>query len=162
MNIEFRTPIDFPRGTLLELLRQAYAYEPRYEQCWASAWRDCDAFFYDHPDIAKSCVIVSALAGEAVGFVSWDPRKLPQSVEIGQNGVAAKHKGKGFGRTQMREAVRVIRAKGAGKILVTTNAMLIPARRMYEGAGFVLHQTRENHDSSAAFAGDYLDYQILL
>lgn len=155
--IQFETVSAFPRGTLYKLLHDGYSFDARYEQSCASDWRAFDDFFFDNPQIADKCGFVTTVDGKAVGFVSWDPRKIPESVEIGHNCVASKHKGNGYGRIQMQEAVRRILQHEVRKIIVTTNDDLIPAQRMYESAGFVLAQRRGNPDSRS-FVREHLDY----
>ncbi len=136
MNLAFKNIKDFPRGTLAALLKDAYSFEPEFARYWQTQWQEFDDFFYDNPRIAETCGFVTVLDGESVGLVSWDPRKLPESAEIGHNCVAAKHKGNGYGGRQMREAVNRIIAQGAKRIVVWTNEKLVAARRMYESVGF--------------------------
>ncbi len=79
---------------------------------------------------------MTVLEEKPVGFVSWNPTNLPDSAEVGHNCILTKHKGKGYGKRQMREAVRRIIAQGAKKIAVWTNEVCVPAQRTYESAGF--------------------------
>ena len=126
----------FPRGTLAALLRDAYSFDSRWEVAYGGSWREFDAFFFDHPEIADRCGFFSVLDGVPIGFVSWDPRRLPESVEIGHNCIRSDWKGRGFGTRQMREALRRISVARPRKIFVVTSAPLLPAQRMYERAGF--------------------------
>lgn len=136
MDIEFRTIKEFPRGTLCDLLRDGYSFEPRFERDWLNEWHKFDDFFYDNPHIADFSGFMTVRENIPIGFVTWDPRLLPASAEIGHNCIAARHKGNGYGRRQMQEAVRRIMAQGAQKIVVTTNEILVAAQRTYEAAGF--------------------------
>ena len=106
MSIEFRKFTDFPRGTLYDILQDAYSFDPRNKELWDENWRECDDFFYDNPEIAKRYGLVSCLDGFPVGFVTWDPRQRPEYVEIGHNGIREAYKRRGFGRLQLAEAVR--------------------------------------------------------
>ena len=152
---EYCRVTDFDRGTLCALLRDAYSFHPECERHWGAQWREFDDFFYDNPRIADTCGFFSVLNGTPIGFVSWDPRNLPAHVIMGHNCIATAYKGKGYGRAQMREAVRRIGVR-ADRILVTTNALMTPAQRTYESAGFVFQRRRPNAED--AFSGDYLDY----
>lgn len=154
---EYSRITDFPRGTLHRLLCLGYSFDSRCAVHWEQSWREFDDFFYDNPKIADSCGFYTVLDGKAAGFVSWDPRKLPESAEIGHNCVAAEFKGLGLGTAQMREALSRLTAAGAEKVIVTTSGFLTPAQRMYERAGFKLLGRRENNGSDA-FSGDYIDY----
>jgi len=160
MDIEFRRITDFPRGTLYDILKDAYAFDPRCAQCWDEDWRQSDAFFFDHPDIADRYGLVTCLHGEPIGFITWDPRNRPEYVEIGHNGIRTAHKGRGIGKAQLKEALRRIREyEGLKEIRVCTNGNLI-APRNYESAGFVLYDRKENKETP--FSGDYLYYRISL
>lgn len=161
MNVEFRKVSDFKRGILFELLKDAYSFDGRYEQNFHSDWQAFDDFFFDYLQIADQYGFVTTLADEAIGFVSWDPRKMPEYVEIGHNCVASKHKGNGYGKVQLQEAFNRIVQNDVRKIIVTTNDDLIPAQRMYESVGFTRYQQRKNQNSED-FVGEYIDYVYFL
>ena len=157
MEVEFKKVSDFKRGTLLELLKDAYSFDSRYEQNCNSDWLDFNNFFFDNLNIANKCGFITTLNGEAIGFISWDPRNMPEYVEIGHNCIVLKYKGNGYGKIQLQEAVNRILSTNVRKIIVTTNQTLIPAQRMYESIGFKIYQKRENQEN-ANFAGKYIDY----
>ena len=159
MDIEFRKIMEFPRGTLCALLKDGYSFEQRFERDFLCQWQEFDEFFYDNPDIAENCGFMTVLGGAPIGFVVWNPTNIPVSAEIGHNCIASKYKGNGYGRRQMQEAVRRIIAQGAGKILVTTNEILVPAQRAYESAGFKLISKSEDPDI-AEYAGMRINYGI--
>ena len=159
--IEFRKFSDFPRGTLYDILADAYSYDIRNRQIWDTNWKETDDFFYDNPDIADRYGLVTCLDGEPIGFVTWDPRNRPEYVEIGHNGIRERYKGRGYGRLQLEEALRRIREyDGLKRIIVGTNSNLI-APRNYESVGFVLYDRKPNHTESA-YTGDYLCYELIL
>lgn len=158
--IGFRKVSDFPRGTLYDILVDAYSFDPRNRQIWDTDWKQADRFFYDHPEIADKYGLVTCLDGEPIGFVTWDPRNIPDHVEIGHNGIREKYKGRGSGRLQLEEALRRIREyKGQKLIIVVTNGNLIVAKN-YESAGFVLYDRQPNHTESA-YTGDFLHYELV-
>lgn len=158
--IEFRKISQFPRGTLYGILVDAYSFDERNRQIWDAAWKQFGSFFYDNPEIADKYGLVTCLDGEPIGFVTWDPRHLPDHVEIGHNGIRKKYKGCGYGRLQLEEALRRIREyKGLKRITVVTNSNFI-APKNYESVGFVLHG-REPNNTETAYAGDYLHYELV-
>ncbi len=159
MGIEYRKITEFPRGTLAALLKDAYSFEPRFAPYWQDQWQEFDAFFYDNPHIADFSGFMTVLGGEAIGFVSWDPRHLPEYVEVGHNCIAAKHKGNGYGKAQMREAVRRIKEQGAKKIIVWTNERLLPAQHTYESAGFRFVE-KSKETICPEVAGQRIHYEI--
>lgn len=159
--VEFRKFSDFPRGTMYDLLQDAYSYDERNRAVWDANWRESDDFFYDHPEIADRYGLVTCLEGKPIGFVTWDPRNRPEWVEIGHNGIREAYKGRGYGRLQLEEALRRIREyEGLKRIIVCTNSLLI-APKNYEAAGFTLYDRKPN-PSESAFTGDYLYYEIRL
>lgn len=161
MELTYRKITDFERGTLYRLLADAYSFDPRNGKCWDKDWQEFDEFFYDNPEIADAYGFVTVLGDEPIGHISWDPRHMPEYVEIGHNCIATKYKGNGYGKRQLQEAVNRIREyEGLRKIIVGTNSNLV-ARYNYESVGFKLYQTRENH-GKAAFSGEYLDYEMIL
>ena len=159
--IEFRKITEFPRGTLYDLLVDAYSYDERNRRIWDTNWKETDDFFCDHPEIADKYGLMTCLDGEPIGFVTWDPRHRPDYVEIGHNGIREQYKGRGYGRLQLEEALRRIREyEGLRRIIVGTNSNLI-APGNYESVGFVLYDRKPNRTESA-YTGDYLWYEIRL
>ena len=159
--VEFKKFSDFPRGTMYDILVDAYSFDPRNRQIWDSNWKESDDFFYDHPEIADQYGLITCLQGEPIGFVTWDPRNRPAYVEIGHNGIREKYKGRGYGHLQLEEALRRIRTyEGLKRIIVCTNSSLV-APRNYESVGFVLYDRKPN-ETESSFTGDYLWYEIIL
>ena len=158
--IEFKKISDFPRGTLYDILQDAYSFDARNKQIWDTNWKETDDFFYDNPDIADKYGLVTCLDGKPIGFVTWDPRNQPAYVEIGHNGIREQYKGLGYGKLQLAEAIRRIRTyEGLNRIIVCTNSNLI-APKNYESMGFALYDRKKN-ETESAFTGDYLWYEMI-
>lgn len=160
MEIEFRKVSDFDRGILAELLSDAYSFDGRWQDCCGADWKEFDDFFFDNPLIADQYGFITVCHGQPVGLASWDPRKMPEHVEIGHNCIISSHKGNGYGAAQLREALRRIARRPVGKVIVTTNARMAPARRMYESVGFKICGRRRNESHTGIF-GDYIDYEMM-
>lgn len=47
MEMEFRKFTDFPRGTLYDILQDAYSFDSRNREIWDANWHESDDFFYD-------------------------------------------------------------------------------------------------------------------
>ena len=154
MKIEFQKITDYPRGTLCGMLADAYGFDQRWAAAHMDDWRSFDDFFFDNPAIAGKYGFVTTIDSEPVGFISWDPRHRPEYEEIGYNCILTKYKRRGYGTRQLREAVRRILLDRPKRIIVTTNASLTPAQKMYERVGF--RKTGER--PSPAFPGALLDY----
>ena len=156
----FRKFTDFPRGTLYDILQDAYSYDSRNKGIWDENWQESDDFFYNNPDIADQYGLVTCIADIPIGFVTWDPRHRPEYVEIGHNGIREQYKRKGYGHLQLEEAIRRIRKyEGLRRIIVCTNSNLA-APKNYESVGFQLCDRKPNHTESA-YTGDFLYYEII-
>lgn len=136
MGIEFKKVSEFNRGILFKLLKDAYSFNRQYEEACQTKWREDDDFFFDNLHIADKYCIITTLDGEAIGFIAWDPRNMPEYAVIGDNCIVTEHKGKGYGKLQLQEAINRITQYDVKKIIVTTNDDLIPAQRNYESVGF--------------------------
>jgi ribosomal protein S18 acetylase RimI-like enzyme len=159
--LAYRKITEFPRGTLYDILRDAYAYDARNATIWDKNWQETDDFFYDNPDIANQFGFVTCVDGYPIGFITWDPRHRPEYVEVGHNGIREQYKRKGYGRKQLDEALSRIREyEGLKKIIVGTNSNLV-APRNYESAGFKLYD-RKTNETESAYTGEYLYYEIVL
>ena len=104
---------------------------------------------------------MTVFEGKPIGFVSWNPTKLPELAEVGHNCIATKYKGNGYGKRQMQEAVRRIKEQGARKIIVWTNERLIAAQRTYESAGFQFVKKSEE-TICPEYAGQRIHYEIVV
>ena len=135
MDITFDKISNFKRGTLFDLLSDAYSFDSRHE-C-TSTWRENDNFFFDNLEIADKYGFITMLNGEAIGYACYDPRNMPDYAIIGDNCIISKHKGKGYGKLQLQELINRITSNSVRKIFVSTNITLIPAQKMYERIGFV-------------------------
>lgn len=138
MPVTFGNITDYPRGFLRDMLIDAYSFNPDYQRQYDANWKAFDDFFYDNPSIAEKYGFVTLLNGKPIGHISWDPRHLPAYAQIGHNCIASAHKGHGYGKLQLVEAVRRIKQNPVEKILVSTNSDLIPAQKNYESVGFKL------------------------
>jgi hypothetical protein len=99
--LEFKKLTDFPRGTMYNILQDALSYDVRNMEIWEYNWKESDDFFYDNPEIAEKYGMVTCIDGEPIGFVTWDPRNMPEYVEIGHNGIREKYKRQGYVRQSL-------------------------------------------------------------
>jgi len=159
--LEFRKFSEFPRGTMYDILQDAYSFDLRNQEVWDESWHESDDFFYDNLAITDQCGFVTCVDGCPIGFVTWDPRNVPAYVEIGHNWIRSAYKRKWYGRLQLQEALCRIRSyDGVKKVIVCTNSNLIAVKN-YERVGFVLCGRSPNY-SESAHTGDYLYYEMIL
>lgn len=161
MDIVFKKITEFPRGSLASLLKDGYSFEPKFERDFHKQWQEFDDFFYDNPRIAEFSGFMTVLDEKPIGFVSWNPSRLPEFTEVGHNCILPEYKGKGYGKRQMQEAVRRMTAQGPKKIVVWTNELLVPAQHTYESAGFQFVKKSEE-TLCPEYAGQRIHYEIIV
>lgn len=161
MTLTFEKISSFTRGILCGQLIDGYSFDNRWKAHCETNWIEYDDFFFNNLAIADKYGFVTVLDGVPIGHISWDPRNMPQYVQIGHNCIISKYKGNGFGKRQLQEAInRIQQYDGVKKIIVGTNSNLI-APHNYASVGFKLCQRRKN-ESDTSFSGDYLDYEMIL
>ena len=64
-------------------------------------------------------------------------------------------RGRGIGKRLVEEAVRFSRASGYKRIILWTQDCLVSARRIYQGAGFVLVREERHHSFGVDLNGQY-------
>lgn len=140
MDIKFHKLSDYDRLKFSDLLADAYSFDKNLVDVEIERWRGNDNLLYDYVGLetADTCCIITTLNVEIIGFICWDPRNLPVYAIIGDNCIITKHKGKGYGKLQLQEAINRIMLNGGEKIFVSTSKAsgFIPAQRMYESVGF--------------------------
>lgn len=139
------------------MLLDAYKTIDELVQRDRQAWKDFDRFVFDNLELMDRNGFVTTISGKPIGFSTWDPRNLPQSVEIGHNCIIREFQGKGFGNYQLKETMVQIMARNPQRIFVKTgaNQFFLPARRMYESSGFVIISKTKHDDLIVPETVDY-------
>jgi len=137
------TPLsDHEPGIILRLLVQSYQElvdaSPEFAASETPRWAEYDHEAFSHPHTVGACVFVTCLGRIPVGFGSWEPVPERGSGFVGHNCILPEDRRQGYGARQLGEIVRRMRAQGIGTIKVTTgdHPFFVPARSMYESAGF--------------------------
>jgi GNAT superfamily N-acetyltransferase len=101
-------------------------------------WRRYDAAVHDEVDTVGAAGFLTSVAGEIIGFASWDPRGWPDVGQIGHHCILPGHRRRGYGRRQIEEVMRFFGGNGFRLARVRTDEhhFFIPARRLYEACGF--------------------------
>ena len=73
---EYKKFTDFPKGTMYDILQDAYSYDARNKEIWKDSWKESDDFFYDNPEIAVACFIPNGYSGSESSiaprdFIEW-------------------------------------------------------------------------------------------
>lgn len=161
MNLTFEKISSYSRGILYKQLVDGYSMDNRWRAHCEMEWIEYDNFFFDNIDIVDKYGFITVLDGEPIGHISWNPRNIPEYVEIGHNCIISKYKGYGYGKIQLQEAIeRIQKYSGLKKIIVSSNSNLV-APYNYESVGFKLCE-RRGCESKTSFTGDYLYYEMIL
>jgi GNAT superfamily N-acetyltransferase len=129
-------------GMLSAMLIESYggllAEAPEYWNGERRAWEDYDRDVFAEIDTIGSCIFLTCLDAEPIGFASFDPRQLPDVGVVGHNCVLPGFQGNGYGRLQLREVMRRLTVRGAQTIQAITgeHPFFLPARKMYAACGF--------------------------
>lgn len=142
MALRFTTPHSEVPGVVASLLEQSYAELLASDaEHWApevAKWAEFDRDVFEHPDTVGSCVFLSWSGSRLVGFGSFDPRGEGGAGIVGHNCILPEFRGRGFGKQQLLEILRRLRARGMRCARTSTLAgeWHIPAQRMYASCGF--------------------------
>jgi len=130
------------------MLSEAYANFPELVRAESLSWEEFDRFVYANLTVMDGNGFLSEEDGALIGFATWDPRKLPESIELGHNCVLPAYRGRGLGKEQLSLALAGISERKPHSIVVKTgaNPFFLPARRMYEAAGFKRTGTEKRND----------------
>jgi len=141
--IHFKPLITLKKGEILNTLQMIYS---EYKEInisqyleWETSWKAYDEFVFNHPDTVGRAGFTTFYNNTFVGFCSWDPRKAPDEVIVGHNGIIPQFRGNGFGVRQINEMIERFNEKRFKKVVVWTggNDFFAPARKMYSKSGFI-------------------------
>jgi len=84
-------------------------------------------------------VHVSVINENPIGFVSWDPRRIPELGEIGQNCIIPSYRCNGYGKLQIEKVLSIFQNESTRKVIVTTanHPFFNAAKKMYLSCGFM-------------------------
>ena len=125
-----------PPGTIFSLLSQSYA--PIWNDELEETMRHADRETFDNPHTVGACTFITCLDGQPIGMASYDPRPGPELAIIGHNCILPDYQGRAFGRKQIAEILRRLKAQHFARLTITTSdhPFFIPAQKMYQACGF--------------------------
>lgn len=137
------------RGVLYEMLLDAYQGSFELVDGYKKSWQEFDNFVFENLGMMDKNGFVMTRSGKPIGFSSWDPRKLPESVEIGHNCIIKEFQGLGLGKVQLGETLRQIKERRPQRIFVKTGntPFFLPARKMYQSSRFEMVSITKRNDS---------------
>jgi ribosomal protein S18 acetylase RimI-like enzyme len=146
MKLQFTSPREHLPRTVLGLLKRAWA--PLWNPVLEEKIRQFDCEVTEQPETVGACTFITCLDSQPVGMASYDPRQGPDRGIIGWNCVLPEHQGKGIGKKQIQEILRIFRSRGIRKACVTTSdgEFFVPAQHTYEACGFLRIRKIENNN----------------
>lgn len=140
--LQFLPLTRYKPGILFHLLSENYRdliehYHLPHEEQLIDNWKKFDKEAFGNTQVGK-CVFITSLDGKPIGFASYDPRLGQEYGIIGHNCILAEYRGKGYGREQIEELLRIFRKLHFRKVKVKTgdHSFFIPAQRLYLSLGF--------------------------
>ncbi|MCK4850625.1 MAG: GNAT family N-acetyltransferase [Phycisphaerae bacterium] len=123
-------------GTIFSLLSRSYA--PIWNDELEEKMRQADREVFENPQTVGACTFITCLDARPIGMASYDPRPAPELAIIGHTCILPNYQHRGFGRQQIAEILRRLKAQGFAKVTVTTSdhPFFILAQKMYQACGF--------------------------
>ena len=140
--IIYKNILEFERGTFYKLLCESYKEllerMPDYKNEYKNNWKKFDYNIFNNPNTIGKYVLVSVVNENPIGFVSWDPRRVPESGEIGQNCIISAYRGNGYGKLQIQKVLSIFQNESTKDAKVTTadHPFYDAAKKMYLSCGF--------------------------
>jgi hypothetical protein len=152
---------DAKAGIIYNLLLDTYSKFGELVQQEKTIWKEFDRFIFDNLNFMNDCGFITVEDKNPIGFMSWDPRCIPMSIEIGHNCIINKCKGKGKGIEQLRIGINKILKMKPNKIIVKTgrNDFFLPAQKMYESAGFKM---KSIHRTENELVPEIIEYEMII
>jgi N-acetylglutamate synthase-like GNAT family acetyltransferase len=157
--LTFEPITKFERGIIFQLLSQSFA--ELLNDDLEKKIKQFDDDIFDNPDTVGACVFVSTLNGKVIGMASWDPRQWPQIAMIGYNCILPDFRGNGFGKAQIKEILKRLKAMEFKKVIVITgdHPFFLNTAKMYSSCGFMeIRRCNEGRDPRYGS----IDYEIEL
>jgi len=140
--INFKSLNNMNRGDIFKALKTIYFDYKNINNSlyleWSKSWKEYDEFIFNNPNTVGEAGFATFVNSTFSGFCSWDPRKAPDNVIVGHNGVLHEFRGKGIGVIQVKEMINRFKKAMYKNIIVSTGdeKFFIPAQKMYMRCGF--------------------------
>ena len=136
-----------------------YAEEFGWDESFEALVAEITAHFIRNFDPARERCWIAERAGERVGSV-FLVRQSAQVAKLRLLLVERAARGTGLGARLVEEAVAFARATGYRKLALWTQSILVPARRIYEKAGFRLKREEPHHSFGQDLVGEFWELRL--
>lgn len=141
--ITFNAPSKYKQGIIFDLLSESYkdflsqVSKGKSDEMILN-WKNTDKQTFENLETIGKCTFITCDDEKVVGFASYDPRQKPIGI-IGHNVILPEFRGKGLGKLQIQEILRIFREKGFKVVRVSTGSHLFfePAQKQYKSCGFI-------------------------
>ena len=138
VKVKIRQAVEADRETLIKLIVRAYrdVREPQSGEVLARMWEEWEADLIRTVDVNR--VILAEVAGNAVGFATYDVNDATRIGIVDDNAVLPEYRGRGIGAQLLSRVLRSLEEAGMEFAQVATGLEepYARARRMYERQGF--------------------------
>lgn len=148
-------------GWAIERHARLYAEEFHWNEEFEALVATLFARFANEHDPAKERLWIAELNGERVAcvFVVRNAED-PATAQLRCLLVDPKGRGHGIGRRLVSECIAFARSVGYRKMMLWTNDILVPARRIYEEAGFSLVKEERHHSFGHDLVGQIWSMEL--
>ncbi len=146
-------------GWVVERHGAVYAEEYGFDASFEALVAEIAATFIRRFDPERERCWIAERAGERVGSV-FVVKHSPQVAKLRLLLVERQARGLGLGKLLVEECVRFAREAGYRKLGLWTQSILLPARRIYEGAGFRLKRSTPHRSFGRDLIGELWEMRL--
>lgn len=157
--LKFEKITKYEKGIVFSLLSQSFAEV--LDDSLGEKMKQYDRDVFENTDTVGACAFISTLNGKPVGMASWDPRRAPETGEIGWNCISPEFQNRGFGKAQIKEILKRLKQSGFKNAFVRTgeHPFFVNAQKLYLACGF---KEVKRHPTGDQPGYGTIDYHIRL
>jgi DNA-binding MarR family transcriptional regulator/predicted N-acetyltransferase YhbS len=150
-----RAPQPGDLGWVVERHGTRYAAEHGWDVDFEVLVARVVADFGERRDAIAEAAWIAEIDGERVGCVFCTASEIAGTAQLRLLLVEPQARGAGVGTRLVDECLRFARRAGYARIMLWTNDVLAPARRIYQRAGFQLDRTEPHTSFGRGLVGEY-------